>query len=89
MGKEQSCSNVCRKRAQVTVIPSWQDVFEESWGSAVVVPSNAKSITICDPGRLSRSKTLAHNGMLLMEDQVFKVNLWTRISNPSAHDDLG
>jgi hypothetical protein len=23
-----------------------------------------------------------------VEDQVFKVNLWTRISNPSAHDDL-
>jgi hypothetical protein len=37
---------------------------------------------------LIRSKALAHNGMLLMKDQVFKVNLWTRISNPSAHDDL-
>jgi hypothetical protein len=27
--------------------------------------------------------------MLLVEDQVFKVNLRTRVSNPSAHDDLG
>jgi hypothetical protein len=27
--------------------------------------------------------------MLLMKNQVFKVNLGTRVSNPSAHDDLG
>jgi hypothetical protein len=26
--------------------------------------------------------------MLLVEDQVFKVNLRTSVSNPSAHDDL-
>jgi hypothetical protein len=32
---------------------------------------------------------LAHNGMFLVKDQVFKVNLGTRVSNPSAHDDLG
>jgi hypothetical protein len=89
MSKKQLCLNMSRKRAQVTVVPSWQDVFEESWGSAVVIPSHAKSITVGDPRRLSRSKALTHNGMLLMKDQVFKVNLWTRISNPSAHDDLG
>jgi len=89
MGKEQSCSNVCRKRAQVIVIPSGQDVFEESWCGAIVVPSHAEPITIGDSRRLSRSKALAHNGMLLMKNQVFKVNLGTRISNPSAHDDLG
>ena len=50
---------------------------------------NAKAIAICDPCRLGCSQALAHNGMLLMEDQVFKVNFWTRVSNPSAHDDLG
>jgi len=32
---------------------------------------------------------LVHDRMLLVEDQIFKVDLWPRISNPSAHDDLG
>jgi hypothetical protein len=80
---------MCCKGAQVTVVPSRQDVFEQAWCGAVVVPCNAETIAIGDPRRLIRSKALAHDGMLLMEDQVFKVNLWTRISNPSAHDDLG
>jgi len=77
------------KGAQVTVVPSRQDVFEQAWCGAVVVPSHAETIAIGDPRRLSRSKALAHNGMLLMKNQVFKVNLGTRVSNPSAHDDLG
>jgi hypothetical protein len=77
------------KGAQVTVIPGWQDVFEQAWCGAIVVPSHTEPITIGDPRGLSRSKALAHNGMLLMKNQVFKVNLGTRVSNPSAHDDLG
>jgi hypothetical protein len=77
------------KGAQVTVVPGWQDVFEQAWCSTVVVPSHAETIAIGDPRRLGCGQALANDGMLLVKDQVFKVNLWTRVSNPSAHDDLG
>jgi hypothetical protein len=55
MGKKQSGLYMGCKGAQVTVVPGWQNVFEQAWCGAVVVPSHAKSITICDPRRLSRS----------------------------------
>jgi hypothetical protein len=77
------------KGAQVTVVPGWQDVFEQAWCSAVVVPSNAETIAIGNPRRLGCGQALAHDGMFLVKDQVFKVNLRTRVSNPSAHNDLG
>jgi hypothetical protein len=77
------------KGAQVTVVPGWQDVFEKTWRSAIVVPSNAETIAIGNPRRLSCGQALTHDGMFLVKDQVFKVNLGTRVSNPSAHDDLG
>jgi hypothetical protein len=28
MGEKQSGLYMCRKRAQVTVVPSWQDIFK-------------------------------------------------------------
>ena len=89
MSKKQLGANMCSERAQIGVVPSWQYIFKQSRCCALGVPSNAKSIAICDPSRLVCCQALAHNGMLLMEDQVFKVNFWTRVSNPSAHDDLG
>jgi len=39
MSKKQLCLDMSSKRAQITVIPSWQDVFKESRGSAFVIPS--------------------------------------------------
>jgi len=54
----------------------------------LVVPGNDKYIPIGNSRRLRRSKALSHDGMLLVEDQVFEVNLWPGISNPSAHDFL-
>ena len=81
--------NMRGQGAQVAVVPSREDVFEQAWCGAIVVPSYSETIAIGDPGRLGRGQALAHDRMLLVEDQVFKVNLGTRVSNPSAHDDLG
>jgi hypothetical protein len=89
MGKKQLRANMRSQRAKVTVVPSGKDVFKKSRRCALVVPSNTKAVAIGDPSRLSGRKALTHNGMGLMKDQVFKVNLRTRVSNPSAHDDLG
>ena len=85
MGKKQFGLDMSSKRAQVTVVPSWQDVFEQARCGAFGVSGHAKTIAIGDPCRLGRSQALAHDGMLLVEDQVFKVNFRTGVSNPSAH----
>jgi hypothetical protein len=54
MGEKQTGLNMRRKRAQIAVIPSRQDIFKLSGSSAFVIPSNTKPVTIGDPCRLSR-----------------------------------
>jgi hypothetical protein len=79
---------VCSQRPKVTVVPGRKDVFEKTRSAALVVPSHSKTVAIGDPGRLCGRQALTHDGVLLVEYQVFKVNLRTGVGNPSAHDDL-
>jgi hypothetical protein len=80
--------NMRGQGAQVAVVPSREDVFEQAWGGALGVPRHTKAIPIGHPGRLGGCQALLDDRMLLVKDQVFQVNLWTCIGNPSAHGNL-
>ena len=88
MREKQLGLNVGGQGAQVAVVPSGQDVFEQARGGALGVPGHAKAIPIGHPGRLGGRQALADDRVLLVKDQVFQVNLWTRVGNPSAHGNL-
>ena len=88
MREKQLGLNVCGQRAQVAVVPSGEDVFEQTRCGALGVPSHTKAIAIGHPGRLVGGQALADDRVLLVKDQVFQVNLWTCVGNPSAHGNL-
>ena len=88
MREKQLGLNVRGQRTQVAVVPSGKDVFEQTWGGALGVPGHAKAIPIGHPGRLGGRQALADDRVLLVKDQVFQVNLWTRVGDPSAHGNL-
>jgi hypothetical protein len=85
MRKKQTRLYLGRNRPEVAVVPSGQDVFEQARMASAAIPSHAKAVPIGGPRRLSGRKTLLHQRILLLKEQVFQKNGGSSVGKPTAH----